>query len=152
MGFMASVPVSGTLPEREMIASILRVTGTEPLVQVAGLPGTPDALIPGAKVACYAMGCFWHHHEGCSLARIPQTSFDWAGKMRKNRRRDAANRSELITRGYRVLWMWECSIRGEGALSRAELDAAVSRFIGSADAFAEIEGRDAQHGHPPRAA
>ncbi|MGG5807728.1 hypothetical protein [Falsiroseomonas sp. CW058] len=142
MGFMACVPVSGTRPEREMIRSILRVTGSEPLVQVAGLPGTPDAVMSDARIACFAMGCFWHHHEGCGLARIPQSSFDWQGKLGRNRRRDAANRADLLGLGYRVLWMWECAVRGAGALSRAELDAEVARFVMSGDPFAEIEGQE----------
>jgi DNA mismatch endonuclease (patch repair protein) len=97
------------------------------------------------------MGCFWHNHPGCSLARIPQTAFDWEGKMARNRRRDARVRAELIARGYRVLWVWECAVRGASALSRSELDTAVADFIGSAGTFAEIEGREVQHRRMARA-
>ncbi len=105
MSLVACIPVSGTRPERELIASIVRVTGAEPGVQVADLPGTPDAVIASGRLACFAMGCFWHNHAGCGAARIPQTPFDWEGKLRRNRARDVLVRAELIARGYRVLWL-----------------------------------------------
>jgi DNA mismatch endonuclease (patch repair protein) len=139
---MARMPTHDTWPEREMIAAIRRVTGTEPLTQVRSLPGTPDAVIPAARVAFFAQGCFWHHHgPGCRLVRVPQTGFDWRGKFARNQARDMRVRAELFRLGYRVSWFWECALRGAEALPREELDAELAAFVGSDAMFAKIEGR-----------
>jgi DNA mismatch endonuclease (patch repair protein) len=37
------------------------------------LPGAPDVVLPGRKVALFVHGCFWHMHAGCRNARLPST-------------------------------------------------------------------------------
>jgi DNA mismatch endonuclease (patch repair protein) len=139
---MARMPTHETWPEREMIAAIRRVTGTEPLTQVGSLPGTPDAVIPARRVALFAMGCFWHEHGAdCALSRVPETGFDWRAKFARNQERDRRVRAELFRLGYRVAWLWECALRGGDALPYGELDAELADFFSGTTMFAEIEGR-----------
>ena len=33
------------------------------------LPGAPDIVMPGRKVAIFVHGCFWHLHAGCKNAK-----------------------------------------------------------------------------------
>lgn len=139
MNTMARMPTRGTRPEREILAAVRRVQGGA-LVQVANLPGTPDLVIPERKLAIFAMGCFWHHHIGCAMARVPETSFDWRAKFERNRRRDFQVRAALTALGYRVMWAWECALRGPDALSQTELDAALVGFIEGTEPFTEIVG------------
>nr|WP_279349682.1 DNA mismatch endonuclease Vsr [Erythrobacter litoralis] len=76
------------------------------------LPGRPDIVLPKDKVAILVHGCFWHGHEGCSIARTPKTrqSF-WIEKFTKNRERDVRVKDELEGMGWRVVILWECDVK-----------------------------------------
>ena len=77
-----------------------------------GLPGRPDILVPRYKTAILVHGCFWHGHS-CHLFRLPKTRQEfWADKIGKNQVRDQRNRAQLESLGWRVLEVWECSLRG----------------------------------------
>jgi DNA mismatch endonuclease (patch repair protein) len=57
-------------------------------------------------------GCFWHRHEGCSLARLPKSRLDfWLPKLEGNKLRDRAKTDALETSGWKVLIVWECQLR-----------------------------------------
>ncbi len=75
-------------------------------------PGTPDIVLPKYKTAIFVHGCFWHQHEGCKYSRIPKsnTAF-WIDKMNHNKERDIRNIEELKTLGFRVIIVWECSLK-----------------------------------------
>jgi DNA mismatch endonuclease (patch repair protein) len=76
------------------------------------LPGTPDIVLPGRRLAIFVHGCFWHHHEGCSTARIPPTRPDfWKAKFRYNKKRDLENAEKLRGMGWNVVEIWECDAR-----------------------------------------
>lgn len=135
---ICDMPNTATRPERDTCACLHRL-GHHPLWHVAGLPGTPDLVLPDRRVAVQAMGCFWHHHAGCRLSRIPPTAFPWARKFAGNRARDLRQRDALLRRGWRVLWVWECTFRGEHALTATALDRLVAGFLGSRQpTFGEI--------------
>lgn len=76
------------------------------------LPGRPDIVMPKDQIAIMVNGCFWHGHEGCSIARIPKTrqSF-WIEKFAKNRERDARVKDELEGMGWKVVTLWECQVK-----------------------------------------
>ena len=71
---------------------------------VQSLPGKPDIAIKSRRIAIFVHGCFWHLHEGCRLARQPKgnTAY-WGPKLRRNVERDAQQRAQLQTLGFRVL-------------------------------------------------
>ena len=76
------------------------------------LAGTPDMVFPKFKSVVFVNGCFWHGHD-CELFRLPSTRRDfWAKKIDSTRNRDFRAREHLISSGWRVLAVWECSIRG----------------------------------------
>lgn len=79
------------------------------------LPGKPDLLLPGAKVAIFVDGCFWH---GCKLhLRLPKSNIDyWTKKITRNVERDKKMRSALRRRGYTVIRVWEHETRNGSRL------------------------------------
>jgi len=94
---------------------------------VQSLPGKPDIAIKSRRIAIFVHGCFWHLHEGCRLARQPKgnTAY-WGPKLRRNVERDAQQRAQLQTFGFRVLVVWECETS-----DRAKLEATLARFMRS---------------------
>lgn len=77
----------------------------------AKLPGKPDLVFAGAKLAVFVDGCYWH---GCPKhGQIPQTNESfWREKIGRNVARDAAVNNKLVTDGWRVLRFWEHEIEG----------------------------------------
>lgn len=92
------------------------------------LPGAPDIVLPGRRVAIFAHGCFWHMHQGCKNAKLPSTRPDfWREKLEANVHRDQRNIEALLAQGWRVLTVWECATRDQETL--ASLSAALSSWI-----------------------
>jgi DNA mismatch endonuclease, patch repair protein len=82
------------------------------------LPGTPDIVLPGRKIAIFVHGCFWHSHEGCKYFKIPGTRREfWIEKLQSNVDRDHRAVDKLSAMGWRVLFVWECATRAPDALS-----------------------------------
>jgi DNA mismatch endonuclease, patch repair protein len=75
---------------------------------VRGLPGTPDIVFHGAKVAVFVDGDFWHGY------RFPQwgksLSVFWQQKLRRNRARDRRYHARLRRAGWKVIRVWEHQI------------------------------------------
>lgn len=85
----------------------------------AKLPGRPDIVLPKHRTVVFVHGCFWHGHA-CPLYRIPKTRPEfWANKIGTNRARDERVVGELETAGWRVLTIWECSLRGVAPAGQA---------------------------------
>ena len=82
------------------------------------LPGVPDVVLPGHKVALFVHGCFWHRHAGCALARLPKSRLDfWLPKLTANAERDARNLRALRRLGWGVMTIWECQARDTARLA-----------------------------------
>ncbi len=81
------------------------------------LPGTPDLVFPGRKLAVFVHGCYWHRHRGCSKATIPSSEF-WAEKFRRNVKRDRRNANLLEGDKWRVVVIWECETKSADKLSK----------------------------------
>lgn len=103
------------------------------------LPGAPDVVLPGRKVAVFVHGCFWHRHSGCRYSKLPATRPEfWRVKLDRNVERDRSVVESLLAMGWRVLIVWECAIRNKGALS--VLQETLSVWIRGGDSFGEISG------------
>ena len=96
---MARIPVRDTTCELALRAALGRIGATPHRIDVGGLPGRPDVVLRKEKAALFAHGCFWHHHEGCRCARLPNTHYPWAEKFTRTRTRDVAVRAKLIGAG-----------------------------------------------------
>ena len=83
------------------------------------LPGRPDVVLPGRRLAIFVHGCFWHRHAGCARCTDPGTRADfWQAKFAANVARDARVQAELVTAGWRVETVWECEAAKPETLAR----------------------------------
>lgn len=74
------------------------------------LPGTPDIVQRGRKIAIFVNGCFWHAHL-CQKGRIPGRNVEmWVEKFAANKKRDRRNRAKLSRDGWVVIVIWECQL------------------------------------------
>jgi DNA mismatch endonuclease (patch repair protein) len=81
------------------------------------LPGKPDIVMAGRRLAIFVHGCFWHGHDCARGARVPKANRDyWTAKVGRNRARDIASRTALAALGWRVETVWECELKDAAAL------------------------------------
>jgi len=63
------------------------------------LPGRPDVVLPGWRVAVFVHGCFWHAHRGCRYAKMPASRREfWEAKLATNVERDRRVRARCCRR------------------------------------------------------
>ena len=117
---MRRVKGSGTGPELMVRRLIWRLGGRYRLNR-KDLPGKPDIVLAGRRLAIFVHGCFWHGHDCARGARIPKTNRNyWVAKVARNRTRDLAAREALAAAGWRVETIWECELKDTAGLeSRA---------------------------------
>ncbi len=109
---MAGIRGEDTVPER-VVRGLLHGAGFRFRLHPSELPGRPDIVLPSRRVAVFVHGCFWHQHSGCRFAKLPGTNEKfWSAKLATNRERDTRSEAQLLQQGWRVLVVWECTIRG----------------------------------------
>ena len=110
---MAAVRQRNTSPELQLRRQLHRL-GYRFRINVDGLPGTPDIVLPRHKTAIFVHGCFWHRHHGCKSTTTPKSNIDfWQEKFKKNVERDARKNKELENLGWNVYIVWSCEISTE---------------------------------------
>jgi len=115
---MRRVKGRDTGPELKVRRLLTRL-GARYRLHRADLPGRPDIVLPGRRLAIFVHGCFWHRH-GCTLSSEPRTRRRfWREKFDRNVARDARNARELRKLGWRVLTVWECALRTQAKRERA---------------------------------
>ncbi|HEL4236075.1 TPA: DNA mismatch endonuclease Vsr [Stenotrophomonas maltophilia] len=130
---MSGIRGKDTRPEM-IVRKYLHSSGLRYRLHCVDLPGKPDLVMRGRRVAIFVHGCFWHRHCGCRYATTPTTRREfWVNKLERNRERDASAISELLTKGWRVAIVWECSIRHSRLIALRGL---VS-FVHSSESFHE---------------
>jgi DNA mismatch endonuclease (patch repair protein) len=103
------------------------------------LPGAPDVVLPGRKVAIFVHGCFWHQHKHCRFAKLPSTRAEfWKAKLDGNVNRDRQAIDALREAGWRVLTVWECATRDKAMA--AALSGTLSDWINGANPLGELRG------------
>ncbi len=133
---MAGIQGKNTKPEL-IVRRMLFASGYRFRLHRRDLPGAPDIVMSGRKVAVFVHGCFWHMHQGCRFARMPATRPEfWKAKLEANVARDRRAVENLRALGWRVMCVWECSTRDTEAA--AGLQAAMSSWIEGGEPFGEI--------------
>lgn len=126
---MARVRSKDTAPEMAL-RRILTGLGARYRLHRKDLPGSPDIVMPGRKLALFVHGCFWHGHDCPRGARVPKTNRDyWLAKVARNVARDDRSKQALEAAGWRVAVVWECDFKDEAALAarlRSVLDQATA--------------------------
>ena len=143
---MAKVHGKDTAIENK-VRSYLHEKGYRFRKHVAGLPGSPDIVLPKYKAAIFVHGCFWHGHSGCRKSRLPATGHDfWEKKRRANLERDVRKINELLNAEWRVAVVWQCALEKPVLLSQT-MDELI-RWISSGSNQCEIPGRQMDGGFP----
>lgn len=110
---MSSVRGRNTQPEM-CVRRYLHAVGLRFRLHVRDLPGRPDIVFPGRRLAIFVHGCFWHRHANCVYATTPSTRPEfWQAKFAANTARDAVCVTRLQQLGWQVLTIWECETRNE---------------------------------------
>lgn len=110
---MAGIGPADTKPEM-IIRRGLHALGWRYRLHAKSLPGRPDLVFPKRRTVIFVHGCFWHGHD-CPLFRWPATRDEfWRAKITGNVERDRRVRHQLMASGWRVLDVWECTMRGKG--------------------------------------
>ena len=121
---MRQVKAKGTTPELK-VRKLLWAMGLRYRLHRKDLPGAPDIVLPGRKLAVFVHGCFWHGHECARGARVPKQNRPyWTQKIERNRQRDTRTQAELKARGWTPLVVWECELKDSAALEARLQDAA----------------------------
>ena len=102
---MSRMPRSSTKPELALRRA-LHAHGVRFRLHRRDLPGTPDIVLPGARIAVFVDGCFWH---GCTEhGTLPKNNRSWwAAKLAANRERDRRKDAELAALGWASVHFWE---------------------------------------------
>lgn len=109
---MRAICSQNTMPEK-IISEILSSLEIVYTSQNNTVYGKPDFLCSDYNSAIFVHGCFWHKHL-CYMFRWPKTKSEfWVKKLTQNSKRDSLVIKELNKNGYKVLIIWECSLRGK---------------------------------------
>jgi DNA mismatch endonuclease, patch repair protein len=105
---MSRIRGKGTKPELA-VAELLAGAGLQWEGHCKDLPGRPDFVLRGCRVAIFVDGDFWHGW------RFPawrlKLSEKWEQKIEGNIRRDARNFRSLRRAGWKVIRLWEHQIK-----------------------------------------
>jgi len=97
------------LLRRALWSAGLRYRKTPP-----ALPGKPDVVFPGAKLAVFCDGDFWHGRNWEArqekLSRGHNAEY-WLAKIGRNMQRDAEVTAALREAGWTVLRVWESDVK-----------------------------------------
>ena len=129
---MSRIGAKDTRPEMT-IRKWLWANGYRYRLHRKDLPGKPDIVLPRYNAVLFVHGCFWHRH-GCRMSTTPETRQGfWLAKFRDNVERDKRNIEALLKDGWRVMVVWECTLR----TSAANPDAVSSQIT----AFLKSDGK-----------
>lgn len=109
---MSGIRGKNTKPE-QIIRKSLHQNGLRYRLHASQLPGKPDIVFPSRKAVILVHGCFWHGHD-CHLFKWPSSRPEfWKTKISRNKAKDLEARSDLRGMGWRILTIWECSLKGK---------------------------------------
>ena len=133
---MSRIRSKDTGPEKTVRRVLFRM-GCRFRLNRKDLPGKPDIVMPKYRLAIFVQGCFWHQHPGCSRAVLPKSRQEyWHQKLARTVERDIANREELLKNVWRVLWVWECSLKTKASLEA--LPEKLKHWIAGTEKFGQI--------------
>ena len=108
---MSMIKGKNTKPEI-IVRKFLHKNSLRYLLNNKKLPGKPDITLPKYKTVIFVNGCFWHGHENCKYFVLPKTRTAWwFDKISKTKNRDIKVKAELENLGWKVITIWECSIK-----------------------------------------
>jgi DNA mismatch endonuclease (patch repair protein) len=136
---MSGIKGKNTKPEL-LIRKALFSRGFRYRLHDKKLAGKPDLVFPRYKAAVFIHGCFWHGHD-CHLFKWPSTRPEfWQDKITGNRERDAEVYGILSGKGWRILTIWECALKGRTRIDFNQMVADIECWIKGKGKVGEIRG------------
>jgi DNA mismatch endonuclease, patch repair protein len=136
---MTCIRGKNTKPEM-LLRRGVHAAGLRFRLHVRELPGRPDIVFPRYRAVVLVHGCFWHGHD-CPMFKLPATRREfWAEKISANRSRDIRTVETLLEKRWRVLTVWECSLKGRGRLQQSEVISQITDFVLGGERLRVIEG------------
>ena len=115
---MSRIPGKNTKPEIA-VRKAAHQLGYRFRLHRRDLPGSPDLVFPGRRIALFVHGCFWHRHQHCRYAYTPKSNIEfWQTKFKNNMDRDSRAQGELELLGWRTAVVWECETSDSDSLCR----------------------------------
>ncbi len=137
---MSGIRSKNTQPEI-IIRKAIHKEGFRFRLHSSGLPGKPDLVFPKYNAIIFIHGCFWHGHS-CSLFKWPSSRSDfWRNKINSNRKKDKESLKKLLDEGWRVMIVWECTIKGRGRISLDKVISGAVKFLNGSRRFVERRGK-----------
>ncbi len=110
---MSKIRGRGTKPE-ELVRKFLFSKGFRYRINDKRYPGRPDIVLPKYHTMIFVHGCFWHGHENCKAATLPETNTEfWRKKISENKVRDRNNIKKLRNESWNVIIIWQCEIKNK---------------------------------------
>lgn len=107
---MASIRSKGNATTERTFLQLLRRARISGWRRHVNLPGKPDFIFRLQRLAVFIDGCFWHGCPRCY--RLPEQNRPyWKAKVLSNRRRDRRRARELRSLNWRVMRVWEHSLK-----------------------------------------
>ena len=109
---MSRVRSAGNKSTEEKLIEILKQSHLTGWRRKYPIFGKPDIVFPRNKVAIFVDGCFWH--DCPKHGQIPETNREfWVRKIDANKKRDRLVNGTIKNKGWKVLRIWECELRGK---------------------------------------
>lgn len=126
---MPKSPSKNTQPEL-LLRRALWQAGLRYRLHVRTPHGRPDVVFPGARVAVFIDGCFWH---GCPehYVRPRSNNAFWAGKLLQNFERDHRQTVALEHDGWTVVRVWEHEVHEQLAVVVEQIRAVLTEGSGA---------------------
>jgi DNA mismatch endonuclease (patch repair protein) len=110
---MGRIRSTNTQPE-QLLRRALWQMGIRYRLYYAKIPGKPDLVFVGKKLAIFIDGEFWHGHDWENKrAKIKTNQAFWVPKIERNMQRDRQVNAQLAALGWTVLRFWEQEVRRE---------------------------------------
>jgi DNA mismatch endonuclease (patch repair protein) len=108
---MSRIRSRGNATTEIKFLTLLRASGITGWRRHLPLIGKPDFVFRSARIVVFLDGCFWHGHN-CGRNLQPKTNARaWTKKIQRNRRRDAKVSAQLKLAGWKVIRLWECTLK-----------------------------------------
>jgi len=136
---MSGIRGKNTRPEI-LIRKCLHGCGFRYRLHDKRLPGKPDVVLPRYRAVIMIHGCFWHGHD-CHLFKWPSSNeIFWREKITKNIAVDELAVNLLHDQHWRILKIWECSLKGKQRWPLELLIDEIVYWLKSGNATCEIKG------------
>jgi len=107
---MSAIRSSGNRTTEQALIHLFRTHRITGWRRKAKMVGRPDFVFRRERIAVFVDGCFWHGCPRCQYEPATNSEY-WTKKVRRNRARDRFVTRELKTLGWKVLRIWEHSLR-----------------------------------------